>query len=110
MHVVAVRPEQSGGRRAQIDIVVNEQYASARLRLSGAILGSRRLLVDQGNTWWRGNGRQANEKLAAAARSLAGGLNFAAVQHHETAHQRQADSQAPLRMVERAIPLGKEVE
>ena len=58
----------------------------------------------------RRNGWEANNEFAAAPRSLTGGLNFAAVQRYQTAHQRQPDSQASLRMVERAIPLSKEIE
>ena len=57
-----------------------------------------------------GQDRQANDELAAAAESVAVGLDRPAVHLHQRLHQRQADAQAVARTLQRRIHLREHVE
>ena len=57
-----------------------------------------------------GDGGQAHDELAAVAGAVAAHRDAAAVQLHQLAHQRQADSKAAAGLGGRAVDLREQVE
>src|SRR5438552_15170977 len=98
--------QEHGQAFGRIDVVIDDQDALTWPYQPGrntAVAGyGRRLFLFQHG--------QADDEFAPLVEAGAVGLDAAAVHFHETAHQRQADAEPPLRMVQRAIDLREEIE
>ena len=102
-HQVAVGLEQRGEHLRGVGIVVHHQHPHRTfIGLVRRLPCLLRLATRQQ--------RQADHEFAALVRPLAEGRHPPAMQRHQAFHQRQADAQAALRAVRRALGLREQVE
>src|SRR5688572_1501940 len=105
-HAVPQERERLRQKLARVAVVIDDEDrdAAARGLRPRAIAALRPFLAR------RGEGGQAYDELAAAARSVAVGGDAASVHAHEVDHDRQPEAEATLRAIERLRGLDEHVE
>ena len=84
---VAALTQVERQRIGVVDVVVHHQHATRRTGRRDQAEGRR------GRSLGAGGRRQAHDELAASSHALAERLDHAAVQRHQTAHQRQTEAE-----------------